>query len=192
MRLTSITGRCSTTRPGVGGPPGTVLGTQGATDPLPACALTVIIPEIWARAGHVSGHLRGLRLASRRSRRSRRFSETKTALLTAVAVPEVQRVVLSFPLSDTHGCAVLHRAADGEVGRSGDELLREGDLLAPGSPGAGHHRRICHRARLVRVLDVVGPGQRRRVGLGHHPPEPLGSPCTHAAAGKDQRRIRGR
>jgi len=34
MRLTSITGHCSTARLGAGGPPGTVLGTRGATDPV--------------------------------------------------------------------------------------------------------------------------------------------------------------
>ena len=70
------------------------------------------------------------------------------------------------------GGAVLHGAADGEVRRAGGELLRERDLLTPGPPGAGHHRRISHRPRPVSVLDV-GPVQRRRVGPGHHPPEPV-------------------
>ena len=57
---------------------------------------------------------------------------------------EVAGVLLDhveYHLAQRDGRAVLHRAADGEVGRAGDELLRQGDLLAPGAPGAGHHRR---------------------------------------------------
>ena len=47
MRLISITGHCSTARLGVGGPPGTVLGTRGATDPVTSPYAYRDHPEIW-------------------------------------------------------------------------------------------------------------------------------------------------
>ena len=102
---------------------------------------------------------------------------------------EVAGVLLDhveYHLAQRDGRAVLHRSADGEVGRAGGELLREGDLFVPGAPGAGHHRRICHRARPVGVLDVVGPVQRRRVGLSHHPPEPVALHVGHVADQAEQ------
>jgi len=49
-RLTSITGHCSTARLGAGGPPGTVLGTRGATDRVTSPCAYRDNPEIWARA----------------------------------------------------------------------------------------------------------------------------------------------
>jgi hypothetical protein len=66
-------------------------------------------------------------------------------LAEQVGVAEVAGVLLDhveYHLAQRDRGAVSHGAAHGEVGRAGDELLREGDLLAPGPPGAGDHRRI--------------------------------------------------
>jgi len=74
------------------------------------------------------------------------------SLAEQVRVAEVAGVLLDhveYHLAQRDGSAVLHGAPDGEIGRAGDELLREGDLLAPGQPGVGHHRRVCDRARLT-------------------------------------------
>src|ERR1700747_1276053 len=38
------------------------------------------------------------------------------------------------------GVSVSHNPADAEVGGAGDELLREGDLVAPGLPGIVYDR----------------------------------------------------
>src|ERR1700691_1976511 len=91
-------------------------------------------------------------------------------LAEQVRVAEMAGVLLDhveYHLAQRDGSAVLHRTADGEVGCAGDELFREGDLLAPGLPGVCYYRRICCRARPVGVLDVAGPVQRGRVGPGH-------------------------
>src|SRR6185312_10038392 len=63
------------------------------------------------------------------------------------------------------GVSVSHSPADAEIGRAGDELLREGDLVAPGSPGIINDRRVGDRAGPVSIRQVPGPVQRRRVGL---------------------------
>ena len=57
--------------------------------------------------------------------------------------------------SDTAGCPPLldlpHGPADPEVGGAGDELLREGDLAAPGLPGIVYDRRVGGRAGPVSI-----------------------------------------
>jgi hypothetical protein len=50
MSLASITGHCPAARLRAGGPPGTVLGTRGATGPVTSPGAYRDHPEIWARA----------------------------------------------------------------------------------------------------------------------------------------------
>ena len=116
-------------------------------------------------------------------------------LAEQVGVAEVAGVLLDhveYHLAQRDGGAVLHGAADGEVRRAGDELLCESDLLTPGPPGVGHRRRISHRPRPVSVLGIIGPVQRRRVGPGHHPPEPVALHVGHMADQAEQRHGGGR
>ena len=49
------------------------------------------------------------------------------------------------------GVSVSRSPADAEVGGAGDELLREGDLIAPGSPGIVYDRWVGDRAGPVSV-----------------------------------------
>src|SRR5215467_10849524 len=49
------------------------------------------------------------------------------------------------------GVSVWHSPADAEVGGAGDELLREGDLVAPGLPGIVYDRWVGDRAGPVRI-----------------------------------------
>src|SRR5215471_16287570 len=49
------------------------------------------------------------------------------------------------------GVSVSHGPADAEVGGAGDELLREGDLVAPGLPGIVDDRRLGDRAGPVSI-----------------------------------------
>jgi 2-haloacid dehalogenase len=95
-------------------------------------------------------------------------------------------------LTQRDGVAVAHGAADTQVGRIGDELVREGDLLAPGLPGTGHDGRVGDRAEPVSVGGLVGPEQRGSVGLGHHPPEPVALHIGHVTDETEQRHGGGR
>ena len=54
-------------------------------------------------------------------------------------------------LAQRDGVSVSHSPADAEAGGAGDELLREGDLVAPGSPGIGYDRRVGDRVGLVSI-----------------------------------------
>src|SRR5512133_3296922 len=47
--------------------------------------------------------------------------------------------------------SVSHSPADAEVGAVGDELLREGDLVAPGLPGLVYDRWVGDRAGPVSI-----------------------------------------
>src|ERR1700734_1224212 len=79
-------------------------------------------------------------------------------LAEQVGVAEVAGVLLDhveYHLAQRDGGAVFHRAADGEVRRAGDELLRISDLLTPGPPSVGHYRRISHRPRPISVLSII-------------------------------------
>jgi hypothetical protein len=49
------------------------------------------------------------------------------------------------------GVSVSHSPADAEVGGVGDELLREGDLVAPGLPGIVYDRWVGDRAGPVSI-----------------------------------------
>jgi hypothetical protein len=49
------------------------------------------------------------------------------------------------------GVSVSHSPADAEVGGTGDELLREGDLVAPSLPGIVYDRRVGDRAGPVSI-----------------------------------------
>src|SRR3984885_8257605 len=139
-----------------------------------------LAPDQRSRAGPALA----VRRASARLARGSLANAAVDPLAEQVGVTEVTGVLLDhveYYLAQREGGAVLHRAVDGQVGRAGDELLCEGDLLPPGPPGVGHHCRISHRPRPVSVLGIIRPVQRRRVGPRHYPPEPVALHVGHMA-----------
>ena len=86
--------------------------------------------------------------------------------------------------------AVPVDALDAEVGGIGGELLREGDLVAPGAPGVVHDRWVSDRVEPVTVRYVLRPVQRGRAGLRHRPPEPVAFHVGHVTDQTEQGHLR--
>src|SRR5215471_13107135 len=71
-----------------------------------------------------------------------------------VGVAAVASVLLDHVdkhFAQRNGVSVSHSPADAEIGGAGDELLREGDLAAPGLPGIVYDRRVGDRAGPVSI-----------------------------------------
>ena len=74
--------------------------------------------------------------------------------LTAVlghAHPAASRPHRRHPARNQRRAIRQHGPADAEVGGAGDELLREGNLVAPGLPGIVYDRRVGGRAGPVSI-----------------------------------------